>query len=313
MPSFFVRTVTLAALVSTVTVGLSAQALRVPGTSVTLAPPEGFSGAQNYPGFERADVQASIMVTELPVPAADMIRSMTQPALAAKGMTLISARDTAIKDKPARLLHVRQKGPTADVLKWMLIAGDTGTTVMMVGTFPEAIGSGVGDAIRRSLLTASWDAAGSPSPFEGLLFQVTPTEKLKLVRRVSNMLMFTESGTTGSSGSTEALFIAGQSLGQGPIESLRSFSESRAKQTTLTRDVTNFMGRAVQFAGLSAYELEADATDARSGRAMRLYQVIVLDEAGYFIFQGLIGQDRASEMFPEFRAVTKSFRRVKPQ
>jgi len=86
-----------------------AQTVRIPGTNVTLAPPEGFSIAQQYPGFERADVQASIMVTELPVAAADMIRSMTKPAHTSRGMVLISARDAIIKSNPARLLHVRQK------------------------------------------------------------------------------------------------------------------------------------------------------------------------------------------------------------
>ncbi|MDQ2915319.1 MAG: hypothetical protein M3T56_19005, partial [Chloroflexota bacterium] len=59
-----------------------------------------------------------------------------------------------------------------------------------------------------------------------------------------------------------------------------------------------------------AYELEAAAADARSGRAMRLYQVIIPDETGYFILQGLIRADRAGEIFPEFRALTESFRTI---
>jgi len=43
---------------------------------------------------------------------------------------------------------------------------------------------------------------------------------------------------------------------------------------------------------------------------MRLYQVIIPDDTGYFIFQGLIRADRAGEIVPEFRAVTGSFRRL---
>jgi hypothetical protein len=148
------------------------------------------------------------------------------------------------------------------------------------------------------------------SPFEGLPFRVTPNAKLKLARRVSNMLMFTESGTTGTPGSTDALYIAGHSLGEGQIGDVRAFSESRARQTTLTKGVTNFTGRVIQVGGLDAYELEADAADARSGRAMRLYQVVIPDETGYFILQGLINADRAGEIFPEFKALTASFRRL---
>jgi hypothetical protein len=304
------RTLTLAVIAATFANPSFAQAVRIPGTNVSLVQPEGFALSSQYPGFERADIQASIMVTELPVAAPEMLRSMTESALATKGIFQISARDTVINNKPARLLHVRQNASGSEVLKWILIAGDTRTTVMIVGSFVESTSPRIGEIIRQSLLTASWGSAVTPSPFEGLPFRITPTGKLKLAQRLSNMLMLTESGTTGSPGSTEALYIAGHSLGQAQIADVQNFAESRAKQTALTTNVTNFAGRALQVAGLDAYELEADATDARSGRAVRLYQVIIPDETGYFILQGLSRTDRAAEIFPEFRTVTASFRRL---
>jgi hypothetical protein len=313
MPKTMTRALALTVLVTTFAGPLSAQSVRVPGTSVTVAPPEGFSPATQYPGFEWPEAQASIMVTELPGPAGDMIRSMTGPALAGKGVVLISAHDAVIKDKPARLLHVRQKTARGVALKWILIAGDATTTIMIVGTFTEGVSPGIGDAMKRSLLTASWGSQASSGPFEGLPFRVMPTAKLKLAKRVSNMLMFTESGTLGTPGSTEALYIAGHSIGDGQFGDLRSFSESRAMQTKSMTGVSNFTGRLIQVDSLDAYELEADAADARSSKAMRLYQVIMPDGTGYFILQGLIRADRAGEIFPEFKAVTGSFRRTDPR
>jgi hypothetical protein len=309
MPNQCIRTAALAGIVILVTVPSFAQVVRVPGTNVTLAPPEGFVLARQFPGFERADAQASIMVTELPVGATAMIRSMTATALGAKGMTLITARDTVIADRPARLLHVRQATPAGSVLKWMLIAGHAETTIMIVGAFPEAAPPQVGEAIHKSVLTASWSSAASAGPFEGLPFRLTPTARLKLARRVSNMLMFTESGTTGSLGSTESLYIAGHSIGEGQIGDARAFAESRAKQTNLLTGMTAFTGRAVRIDGADAYELEADAVDSRSRLPMRLYQVIIPDETGYFILQGISRADRAAEIVPEFRKLTATFRR----
>jgi hypothetical protein len=310
-----IRAVIIAIFLACFTQSSFAQPVRVPGTGVTLSPPQGFAAARRYPGFEDPHAQATIMVTELPVDAAEMIRSMTKPALATKGITVVSAHDLVVNDRPARLLEVRQTAAGVEVGKWMLIAGDTRTTVMVVGAFIEAAAPGIGDAIRESLLTTSWGtaapvsgASGSANPFEGLPFRLTATAKLKLASRVSNMLMFTESGTTGSPGSTEALYIAGSSLGQVRVGQIRNFAESRARQTTLTKSVTNFTGRPVQVAGLDAYELEADASDARSGRAMRLYQVIIPDETGYVVLQGLVRADRASEIVPEFKALTATFR-----
>ena len=79
------------ALVHLSTGPVFAQGVRVPGTKVTLTPPDGFSLAQQYPGFEREVDQASIMVTELPGPAAEMIRVMTKEALAGRGMVLVAS------------------------------------------------------------------------------------------------------------------------------------------------------------------------------------------------------------------------------
>jgi hypothetical protein len=237
------------------------------------------------------------------------MRSMTAPALSTKGMSLIAARDIVIAEKPARLLHVRQTSPGGSVLKWILIAGHGKATMMIVGTFPEASPE-VGETIRKSVLTASWSTAAPADSFEGLPFRLTPTASLKLARRVSNTLMFTESGTTGSPGSTEALYIAGHSVGQGRITDARTFAESRAKQTDRLNGVTGFTSRPISIDGAAAYELEADAIDSRSGRPMRLYQVIIPDETGYFILQGISRADRASEIVPEFRRLTASFRRA---
>ena len=285
-----------------------AQSMRVPGTSVSLAPPAGFSIAQQYPGFEQPDEQASIMVTELPVAAASMIGSMTAPGLASRGMALISAQDVSIDARPARLLHVSQKTSAGDLRKWILIAGDVKRTAMVVGMFPADSSSSLADSIRHALLTVSFRVGPPTTQFEGLPFQITATSRLKLAERVSNMLMFTESGTTGSPGSTEALFVAGHSIGRGQIPDVQTFSESRAAQTKLITGLTNVTGHAATAGGRDAWELGADARDARSGRPMRLYQVIIPDETGYFILQGLSSADRAAELLPEFRALTASFR-----
>ena len=296
---------TLAATVLCVSPGAEAQVSRVPGTRVSLTPPDGFSPAQQYPGFESNDPAGSIMVTELPVPSAEMIRSMTAPSLAAKSMTLVSAVDIPVNARPARLLHIRQKAGSRELMKWILVAGEAAITFMVVGTY-EPSSPDTGESIRRALLTTQWHSV-SPDPFEGLSFRIKASGKLKLAGRVSNMLMFTESGRPGTPGSTEALFLAGHSIGRGQIGDVKAFAESRAKQTALIKNMTGVTGRQIQIGGLDAYEIEADATDSRNDAPMRFYQVIALDDSGYFILQGVTRRERASAIMPEFRSLTSSF------
>jgi hypothetical protein len=61
-----------------------AQPVRVTGTSVALAPPPGFEPSSRFPGFERADLQSSVMVTEIPGPFAEVTSGLTAAALATR-------------------------------------------------------------------------------------------------------------------------------------------------------------------------------------------------------------------------------------
>jgi hypothetical protein len=257
------------------------------------------------------DVQSSIMVTQLPGPASVMKRGMTRPALASRGMTLLASSTAEVDAQDALLLHVQQASSSGDVLKWMLIAGDQTRTVMIVGTYPTAAQAGVGEAIKRSLLSARWGlAVTAPDAFEGLQFRITPTARLKLAGRVNNLLALTETGTITPSSPDAALYFAGHSIGSIEIGDLRAFSETRLAQTTRTRGITRVTGRLVTLDGLEAYELEALATDARTARPVHIYQVIAPDEGGYFIIQGFVGPARAAAVVPEFRRVTETFQRA---
>jgi hypothetical protein len=307
------RIAILAAAALLVFTSLSAGAadyVRIPGTRTSLQPPEGFSLADRFPGFQRADVQSSIMVSEIPAPATEMMKGMTREGLAKQGMTLVSSQAERIGGREALLLQVAQSAAGTAFLKWMLVTGDQQTTLMIVGTFPKAVEERIGSAIRGSVLSVSWPSGASIDQFEGLPFRVTPSPKLKVAGRMANMLLLTESGRMGPLGPTEALYVVGSSVSEGRIADLRAFSEARAKQTAEVKDIRNFDGHTLKVGELAAYELLADAKDMKTGTPIRLYQVVALDGSGYIMMQGLVGAARAAALLPEFRRVTASFRKA---
>jgi hypothetical protein len=285
--------------------------VRIPGSRVSLEPPAGFSPAPQFAGFQNAELQSSIMVTELPGPASVMKRGMTKAALASRGMRLLESSPAGVDGQDALLLHVQQASPSGDVLKWMLIAGDNTRTVMIVGTYPQAADAAVGEAVRRSLLNVRLGIATTPpDAFEGLQFRVTPTSRLKVAGRVNNLLALSETGTMTPAKSDAPLYFVGHSFGPAAIADLREFSAARLGQTTRTRGITDITGRRTMLDGLEAYELEANATDAGSGRPVHIYQVIAPDSGGYYIIQGFVSPARAAEVVSEFKRVTATFRRA---
>ena len=288
--------------------GLQAQPVRVTGTSVSLAPPDGFTAASRFPGFERADLQASIMVTELPGPVVEVTRGMNAAGLASRGMTLISSERQQVDGKSALLLHVSQVVQGTTFLKWMLAAGDAKRTVLVVGTFPQSAERELGDAIKAALLSTRWNAAAPEHHFEGLPFRVSSTPALKIAGRMSNLLMLSESGTLGPHGPDAALFLIGLSVAPVTISDLQAFSEARARQTEQLRDIRIVRGAATTIASISGYELIAEGTDIASGRAVTVYQIVLPDAGGYVLMQGLVATPRARLMIPEFRRVAETYR-----
>jgi hypothetical protein len=291
---------------------VAAQAIRVTGTSVALAPPPGFVPSSRFPGFERADLQSSVMVTEIPGPVAEVSRGMTAPQLATRGMTLISSTRQLVDGRQALLLKVSQPAGGMTVHKWMIVSGDDKTTVMIVATFPKEADSQIGDAMKESLLTARWRvASGAPDHFEGLSFRVSPTASLKIAGRMSNMLMLTESGQMGPLGPTAAMFVVGTSLAPVDLSDLKAFAVTRASQTKQLKSVRVSEQGTIAIGNEAAYELVAEGTDISTGRLVTLYQVVLPDPQGYVLMQGMVASTRAATMVPEFRKAAQTFQRTR--
>ena len=288
-----------------------AHTIRVTGTSVAMTPPAGFVPSGRFPGFERADLQSTIMVTEVPGPVADVSRGLTATGLASRGMTLISSTRQLVDGRQALLLKVSQPAGGMTVHKWMIVSGDAKASIMLVGTFPKEYEPQLGDAMKESLLTARWAvAAAPPDHFEGLSFHISPTTSLKIAGRMSNMLMFTESGRMGPQGPTAAVFVVGTSLAPVDLSDLKAFATTRASQTNQLKGLRVSKQGATTLGHETAYELVAEGTDVATGRLVTLYQVVLPDPQGYVLMQGMVASTRAGTMVPEFQKAAQTFRRT---
>lgn len=282
----------------------------VPGTRVALKPPDGFTPSQRFTGFEHAAQRSSIMVTEMPAGFAELRAAFTTEGLATRGMKLIESRDVDVDGVSALLVHVSQSAAGGEFLKWMLLARNGRESVLVVGTFPRTAAASLSAPVRSAVLSASLKAGDKVDVMEGLPFGVDAGVRLKIARRMGNTLVMTRSGTMAPGAPGDPLFVVGMSFSGGAMGDLQRFSEQHARQTAEVSNLRSLSGRRLQVDGLEAYEILADASDLRSGLPLRFYQVIASDDAGYFVFKGLVGWDGAAEYLAEFRRVTESFRRL---
>ncbi|HYQ88353.1 MAG TPA: hypothetical protein VEU09_01845 [Candidatus Binatia bacterium] len=284
--------------------------VQVLGTGVALEPPPGFVPAQRFTGFERDVKSASIVVTELEGPAPKMQKGMTREMLASRGMTLIRSQTVRVHGKSALLLQVSQVAAGTEFLKWMLVAGDTKKTVMIVGTFPKAAND-LALPIKQAILSATWGGKVQAAPYEGLLFRADPTPVLKLAGRVGNALIFSESGSMTHGDPNQAILVMGNSSSAFSIANVEQFARDRATRSTQVGELRNIVGRALTVDGLPGYEIVAEANDARTGREVRMYQLVLVEQKTYYLAQGFVPADRARVILDQFRQVTGTFKRLR--
>jgi hypothetical protein len=283
----------------------------VPGTLVSLDPPPGFMPMDRLPGFEYPARRATILVSELPGSSLDVRRGMTRENLAGRGQTLVTSETVRAAGGTGLLLQVTQWAGGIQFTKWMLVAGDTRRSIVVVGSFPRSLPD-LSAPIRRAVLSATWKSSGPGASQEGLTFRVTPSPGLKLAGRMGNLLLFSESGKMQPNDSTEAMLIVGSSYTDRPITNVEAFARSRAAQTTRIGPLRDIQGRAMTQDGLMGYELVARTSDTQSGRELRMYQMILADRTTYYVAQGFTTPQRAPALIAQFRRVLSTFRKVRP-
>lgn len=299
------------ALLAALALGAAAPAepTRVPGTGVRLTPPPGFAPAEQFAGFQNPERNASIVVTEIPGPVSEVRRGMTRSGLASRGVELIESSRVTVGGKEALLLHVSQRSLGTDYFKWMLVGGSEARTFMVVGTFP-AEESDLSDPVRQSLLSASWGEDPRADLFEGMPFRVESAPRLKLADRMGNLLIFTETGRIAPGKPDMAVLIIGSSMGDVAIGDLEGFSKDRLLRTDRMTGVRVRSGASISVDSLPGYELIAEGADAKNGRPVGVYQLMLADGKSYYIAQGFVAKTRLNQFLPVFRQVTGTFQRT---
>lgn len=129
--------------------------ITVPGTSITLKAPEGFTESSDFPGIALAEKGSSIMVNVVPAPYVAISASFDEAGLKTQGMTLISREEVTGGFGEGILIHASQSAQGTPFLKWVLVFGDDSTTNLVTGTFPEVLSEALSDSIKTGVLSAT--------------------------------------------------------------------------------------------------------------------------------------------------------------
>ncbi len=281
----------------------------VRGTHVYLPALAGFVEAPNFCGFINPTEKSSIMITEMPAPFGEIAKAFDAVGLSSRGMKLLSKNSVEVGAANGLLLSVQQKHLQEFHNKWVAVFGNSHQTVVITATFP-ADNIKIGETLREAILQAMWDPKVSVDPLADLTFVIQPPKGMILANRQHMMLMYTSDGLIEHKSSRDPLFIVGESVGTLSVSNLTTLARERLLQTTGHFDFEIKRERSITIDGLQAYEIDANAVDNRQSDPVAIYQVIIAPHRSntYFIAQGIVHREAASQYIPAFETAINSFK-----
>lgn len=279
----------------------------IDGTKISMIPPEDFTKAVNFSGFQQDESGASIMVLDLPGPFSEVSKGFTEEGLQSQGMTLNTIEELRFNGLPAFLLTVEQKAYGNTYKKHILTFGTEKESVIINGTFLAEMVT-LSDPIKKSLLTTFYNAELEIDPFSIVDFEVvTKGTKLLFTKSMSGSLIFSVDGKIPSETKDQTNFIISKAFSEQMIVGKKKFTLNRIEQLPI--EIKKIISiEPIEIDGLKGFEIIADARDKTNGDKKIVYQAMLFEDKLYYIFVGSSEADFENNI-TVFRKISKTFKR----
>ena len=287
-----------------------------PSAGLMLRRPEGFTNGVRFDGFQQPTSQASVVVAMIPGPFSESTSEFTSERMLSSGMKLISREEFTHEGQPAIMLNVTQTAREIEFEKWILAFGDEKETRLITATLPKDESARLSNVLKTTVLSVRMDAeAAAASPNEGTaadqLISIEEKGELKRVKNIAigKVLCFTRDAEFPLTSSQNPILMVGPSIAAEVPENRKAYAYGRLLKTAETRISRVKSSDEIQIDGMDGFEMVALGNDASSDTPILVYQVMLFDDDGYFLIQGLVGQDSSEEFVDTFKTMARSLRR----
>lgn len=241
----------------------SAELVSVPGTSVSLEPPAGFSLSEQFSGFVNPDTLSSIVITELPLEGYSEIAatfSSVETAaerFASQGIVVAEVSTIAVGGMEVPLLKGVQTISNVSVNKYIvLLRGDTTILLVFNVTDRDRFGEAAVIAAVESVEVAATPSLEEQVALLPFTFEVTaPFQILQTIG--GSGVAITPNGEPDPSGKDPLIIIAGSTSSAPETTELDIFAERLLRGTRGFAEASITNQAPVDFAGGNGYFIEA--------------------------------------------------------
>jgi hypothetical protein len=288
-------------------VASNAMAGQIPGTTVSIIPPNGYVAADRFPGFMNEATGSTIMVSEIPGPYGEVTAGFNdKKRMHAQGMTLLGKSSVQVDGHNGMLLQVEQPAYGTLFKKWMVAVDRSRATTLIVASYPEAAAE-QGELLKTAILAATFGKA--TDPIDALTFSVTPSPPFKVAKVLAQDMILSPDGRFPIKDENVPFMILGLSTSENlTIPDKKTFSERRVTKTAKVKNISVNQSTPVKIGDLSGFATTAKGEGEDAATPLTIYQVLLYDTSGYCVIQGITPSAEKNTYMPVFKKIAKSFK-----
>ena len=281
--------------------------INIAGTKISIIPPQGFTKASDFLGFQQELSGSSIMFLDVPGPFSEISKGFTKENFLSQGVQVQDIENLEINGLPAIFVTGEQNAYGNEYIKFVLSFGTEKETIMINGAFPKNLNE-TGTDIKSAMLTAYYEPDKVINPFEIVDYVINTDEYgLKFAKSMSNSLVFTADGLLPVQSEDKTTFIAAKSFSKVPISDTKLFSINRLKKMPF--EIENIESTEdISIDGISGYEIIAFTVDKNTAEKGKVYQVMLFSDSLYYIMLGTTNQEYELNI-EKFKKIANSFKR----
>jgi len=249
----------------------------IPGTTVSMTPPVGFTLSKSFSGFENPSDNSSITIVELPKKAyaklSQLFHSRESAArFSTKGISIVSQEDVIIAGKAISVLSGTQQVSTQKITKYMaLFEGEKTVLIAFNIMDKETTKKAEALAALKSTILSSIPSLKERLALLSFSFQATDPFKISNIILGSSVLLTTFEGSDPS-GKLPMAVITRASSAVGSAD-IANFAEQALRSTNGFSAAKIRVAQSKEFAGHSGFYIEA----IENGHLIKQYITIPKD------------------------------------
>jgi hypothetical protein len=291
-----------------ITPALAANPIFPVNSRVGLVPPAGFAPSAKFPGFENPELNAAILIVELPAEAfAELEKGFTNEALKGRGMTVAAREAITIADGRGLFVAGPQESGGQKRYEAVMIATASGITTVVSVQMLEAAHATLTDAMLRDSLktVAVRKEVPDAERLSVLPYKLGNLAGFRIIRSGRDgAAILTEGPKDAVEAVTQPFMIIGIAPGQAPKPEERDAFARRIFNTAPgIKDVKIIRAEPLRMGRANGYEIVAEAKDLKSDVDVTTVQWLRFGSSGYMQMLGIARRTAWNDAFTKMRAI----------